>query len=90
MRERAQNTVLTRVAAQDVAPPVATSYEQVVAAAEALRTSSGDSAAYATCHMKLLKAGILLLLLASAAVGAGLAYKSGAARLCDSDYAAQT
>jgi hypothetical protein len=78
LREFAQFVVLTRVAAQEAAPPVAASYEQVVAAAEALRTSSGDSAAYASCHMKILKAGILLLLLASAAVGAGLAYKSGA------------
>ena len=69
--------MLTRVAVQEAAPPVAASYEQVVAAAEVLRTSSGDSAAYASCHMKILKAGILLLLLASAAVGAGLAYKSG-------------
>ena len=79
MRERALVASLTRVASQKAAPPDAASYEQVVAAAEALRTSSGDSAAYASCQMKLMKLGILLLLLASAGIGSGLAYKTGAA-----------
>ena len=80
MCELAQCVMLTRAVAQEAAAPVVASYEQVAAAAEALKTSSGDSTAYASCHMKMMKAGILLLLLASAAVGAGLAYKSGAAR----------
>ena len=53
------------------------------AGAEDLRTSSGDSAAFPSAGQKLLKLVMLVLLLASLAVGASLAYKTGARDAAD-------
>jgi len=51
-----------------------------VAPSAALHTSSGDTAAFPSLGVTLLKLGILLMLLASLAGGAVLAYKTGASQ----------
>ena len=56
---------------------------QAAAAAEDLRTSSGDSAAFPSAGQKLLKLVMLFLLLASLALGTSLAYKTGACDTAD-------